>query len=63
MRTGYTTEQSAKLQPRNVQIWFDRYGGVGMTLKAIGIKHSLSPERVRQIVARIDRRLTIMGGE
>ena len=40
-------------EKRNLQIWNDRQSN--MTYSAIGKKHNLSQERVRQILCRIDR--------
>ena len=59
MKTQHTETQAKRLRRRNIEIWRDRYGG--RTLTGIGAKHGISRERVRQIVFRIDRDLTIMG--
>jgi hypothetical protein len=41
---------------RNLSIWKERKEQ-GTTLRALGEKHGLGPERIRQIVAKEDRRL------
>lgn len=40
---------------RNLAIWKERKEQ-GTTLKALGVKYGLGPERIRQIVAKEDRR-------
>ena len=49
-----------RFKGRNVQIWWDRYGG--STLESIGVKHGITRTRVRQIVCRIDRELRELWG-
>jgi len=41
---------------RNLAIWRERKEA-GTTLRALGEKHGLTPERIRQIVAKEDRRI------
>ena len=40
---------------RNFDI-YDEYKAGGVTLKALAEKHNITPERVRQIIGKIDRR-------
>lgn len=52
----YSPRPSPHAKPeRNAAVWADRKAGA--TLRAVAEKHGISPERVRQIVAKEDRRL------